>query len=131
MCGGGSLTDALPGHAFTAVRMKEQGCVDGQRGLNCSRAAVIKQKVQMIPLLLWPTIVCGCIRLLHTKNSQTVNYLNNHANVNEVELLYQQAITKYSLTISLIRIRIRIRILLMAKYIYIYRKLSWWLVHRT
>ena len=27
--------------------------------------------------------------------------------------------------------RIRIKILLMAKYIYIYRKLSWWLVHRT
>ena len=33
--------------------------------------------------------------------------------------------------IPVIRIRIRIRILLMAKYIYIYRKLSWWLVHRT
>ncbi len=32
VCGGGCLMNALPGHAFTAVRMKEKGGGAGQRG---------------------------------------------------------------------------------------------------
>ena len=36
--------NALPGHAFTVVRMTEKGGGDGQMGSNHSRGAIVKQK---------------------------------------------------------------------------------------
>ena len=44
--GGVCLTDALPGRAFTAVRVEEKGARPGQRGFNYSTEAKVKNKYE-------------------------------------------------------------------------------------
>ncbi len=52
VCGSGCLTNALLGHAFTAVRMKEKGGGPGA-------------------LLLWPKLVCSSV-INYTKIAKKV-----------------------------------------------------------
>ena len=43
--------NALPGHAFIVVRMKEKGGGADQRGFNYSREPMVTFKIKIIPLL--------------------------------------------------------------------------------